>query len=182
MKRLALQVRSWADAGVDLIQLREKHLEGGALLQLAEAALCALHETPSHAKLLINTRADLAIAARAHGVHLTAHPDELSPQQVRALFAHAELPTPIVSVSCHTLDDITRARDNRADLILFGPVFEKRNGGELISAGIGLETLRRACELAQPASVLALGGISNENAAACLAAGTAGVAGIRLFE
>ena len=124
--RLQNQVRHWAADGIDLIQLREKNLDAGALIALAEAALRILRETQSTAKLLINTRADVAVAARAHGVHLTAHADELTPQQVRELFTHAGLPAPIVSVSCHTPSDIARARHNAADLILFGPVFEKR--------------------------------------------------------
>src|ERR1700743_2351613 len=91
--RLQNQVRGWAADGIDLIQLREKNLEAGALLALAEAAMQTLHDMHSPTKLLINTRADVAIAARAHGVHLTSHADELTPQQVRGVFTHAELPT-----------------------------------------------------------------------------------------
>jgi thiamine-phosphate pyrophosphorylase len=175
------QVRRWAADGIELIQLREKNLDAGALFSLAEAALHTLHEMQSPAKLLINTRADVAIAVRAHGVHLTAHPDELTPQQVRELFTHARLPTPIVSVSCHTPAEITRARHNAADFILFGPVFEKHVDGELVAAGVGLEALSLACAIAQQVPVLALGGITAQNSAACLAAGAAGIAGIRTF-
>ena len=135
----------------------------------------------SSAKLLINTRADVAIAARAHGVHLTSHADELTPQQVRELFTHAGLPAPIVSISCHTPTEIARARHNAADFILFGPVFEKRVDGELVTDGVGLEALALACSIAQQVPVLALGGITSENVGACLAAGAAGVTGIRTF-
>ena len=140
-----------------------------------------LREMQSSTKLLINTRADVAIAARAHGVHLTSHTDELMPQQVRELYTHAGLPAPIVSISCHTPADIARARHNAADLILFGPVFEKRVNGELVSEGVGLEALALACAIAQQVPVLALGGITAQNSAACLAAGATGVAGIRTF-
>jgi thiamine-phosphate pyrophosphorylase len=179
--RLQNQVRRWAADGIDLIQLREKSLDAGTLFALAEAALDTLREMQSPTKLLINTRADVAIAARAHGVHLTSHPDELTPQQVRELFTHAGLPAPIVSVSCHTPSDIARARHNAADFILFGPVFEKRIKGQLLSAGAGLEALVFACAIAQHVPVLALGGITPQNSAVCLASGAAGVAGIRTF-
>ena len=181
INRLQNQVRRWAADGIDLIQLREKSLDAGALLALAEAAQRTLREMQSSAKLLINTRADVAIAARAHGVHLTSHADELTPQQVRELFTHAGLPAPIVSISCHTPADIARARHNAADFILFGPVFEKRVDGELVTDGVGLEALALACTIAQQVPVLALGGITSENVGACLAAGAAGVAGIRTF-
>jgi thiamine-phosphate pyrophosphorylase len=179
--RLQNQVRRWATDGIDLIQLREKNLEAGPLLTLAEAALRTLSEMQSPTKLLINSRADVAIAARAHGVHLTSHPDELTPHQVRELFTHAGLPAPIVSISCHTPSDIARARHNAADLILFGPIFEKRVDDELITAGVGLEALALACAIAEQVPVLALGGITNENSGACLTAGAAGIAGIRTF-
>jgi len=179
--RLRNQVRRWAADGIELIQLREKHLEAGALFSLAEAALQTLHEMLSPAKLLINTRGDVAIAARAHGVHLTSHPEELTPPQVRELFTHAGLPAPIVSVSCHTPADIARARHNAADFILFGPVFEKRVNGELVAAGTGLEALAFACAIAQQVPVLALGGITRQNSSVCLASGATGVAGIRTF-
>lgn len=179
--RLRNHVRRWAADGIDLIQLREKSLDAGALLALAEVALDTLRETQSPTKLLINTRVDVAIAARAHGVHLTSRPDELTPQQVRELFTHAGLPAPVVSISCHTPSDIARARHNTADFILFGPVFEKRVDGELVAAGVGLEALSLACAIAQQVPLLAIGGITSENISACLAAGAAGIAGIRTF-
>jgi thiamine-phosphate pyrophosphorylase len=175
------QVRRWGAARIDFIQLRQKSLEPGALLLVAEAAMRILRETHSETKLLINARADVAIAARADGVHLTAHPDELTPEQVRALYDHARLTSPVVSVSCHTTDEIKRACDNGANLILFGPVFEKRAGDQLIAHGLGIEALLEACRAAHPVPVLALGGITKENASACVEAGAAGIAGIRTF-
>jgi thiamine-phosphate pyrophosphorylase len=179
--RLQNRVRRWAADGIELIQIRERNLDAGALLTLTETALHTLREMQSTAKLLVNTRADVAIAARAHGVHLTSHPDELTPQQVRELFTHAGLTAPIVSVSCHTPTDIAHARHNAADFILFGPVFEKRINGELVTEGAGLEALSFACAIAQQIPVLALGGITPQNSAVCLASGAIGIAGIRTF-
>ncbi len=179
--RLLNQVRRWAAEGIDMIQLREKNLDAGALFALAEAILRVVRETNSSTKLLVNGRADVAIAARAHGVHLTAAPDELTPEQVRTLFSHAGRPAPFVGVSCHTIDEVRRAHADAADYILFGPVFEKRLRGDAVSQGIGVELLREACDTARPVPVLALGGVTRTNASECLQAGAAGVAGIRLF-
>src|SRR6185437_7517088 len=147
-------------------------------------------------KLLINSRADVAITVRADGVHLTSSPGELTPEQVRALYTEAGLPLPTVSLSCHTLADVIATRGLKSeddlcfapnpatapDLILFGPVFEKRVGNELVAGGSGLDLLRRACAAAAPIPVLVLGGITKENSAACLEAGASGIAGIRLFS
>lgn len=181
IERLQKQVSRCAADGIELIQLRERDIDAGDLCSLAEAALSTLRKMKSPTKLLINSRADIAIAVHAHGVHLTSQPDELTPQEVRELYMHAGLPAPIVSVSCHTPADIARARHNAADFILFGPVFEKRVDGKLVAAGTGLEALGLACAVAQHVPLLALGGITRENSGACLAAGATGVAGIRLF-
>ena len=159
----------------DYVQLRAKDVDGGELLARAERLVA------DGATLLVNGRADVAVAAGAAGVHLTARREELTVAQVRAVFAAAGRPTPVVSVSCHTLEEVVRAREAGADLILFGPVFEKRMDGEVVVVGVGLERLREACEVAGRVKVLALGGVTEENAAECLEAGAAGVAGIRLF-
>jgi len=87
----------------------------------------------------------------------------------------------VISVSCHTLDEVRRAHEARVDLILFGPVFEKRVARQLIQDGSGLKALEAACRAAEGTPVLALGGITLENTSACLAAGAAGIAAIRLF-
>ena len=189
---------------VGYLQLREKDLPPTALASLARRILNVFHEhapDPSsrarpRLKLLINSRADVAIAAVACGVHLTSSPGELTPEQVRVLYTEAGLPLPTVSLSCHTLAEVIAVRGLRSeddlcfapnpatapDLLLFGPVFEKRIGDELVAQGSGLKLLREACAAAAPIPVLALGGITEENSAACLEAGASGIAGIRLFS
>ncbi len=188
--RLERQVRQWTIDGVDIVQLREKGMETGELLWLAEAAMNVLRgtaceeaaeRTGRRTRLLVNGRADVAAAAGADGVHLTSRPGELAPAQVRQVFAAAGLSECTVSVSCHTIAEVVRAREGGADLLLFGPVFEKRVEEELVRLGLGIAALRAACRLAGGTPVLALGGITAENAPACLRAGAAGVAGIRLF-
>lgn len=204
-----------ARGDVDYLQLREKDLSPAALAAVVRTILKALHtkssgapsvrerqhangwgeSRPRRPKLLINSRADVAIAVGADGVHLTSSPGELTPEQVRQLYSGAGLPPPVISLSCHTLADVIAARGLRSeddlcfapdpattpDLILFGPVFEKRIGDQVVAEGSGLKLLGQACAAAAPIPFLALGGITEENTAECLNSGAAGIAGIRLF-
>jgi thiamine-phosphate pyrophosphorylase len=179
---LVREATRWAIGGIDLIQLREKDLPAAPLEALAREILKAIAETNRSTKLLINSRADIAIATRAHGVHLTASPGQLLPGQVRELYASANLPAPVVTVSCHTLEDVQRAHRNSTDAILFAPVFEKMIADNEVIAGQGLDQLHAACVAASPVPVYALGGVTLENAASCMEAGAAGIAGIRLFH
>ena len=179
---LLREASRWIADGIDLIQLREKDLPAGNIAALARELLQIIAVGASPTKLLINSRPDIAIATGAHGVHLTAAPEELTPADVRSLYAAANRPAPIITISCHTLEDVHRARLNKADAILFAPVFEKIIAGRIISPGQGIDRLRAACLAASPIPVYALGGVTLENAPACLEAGAAGIAGIRLFH
>ena len=84
---LVEQTARWASDGIDFIQLREKDLPASALAALARKILQTITLATSPTRLLINSRPDIAIATGAHGVHLTASPDELTPTQVRDLYA-----------------------------------------------------------------------------------------------
>jgi thiamine-phosphate pyrophosphorylase len=184
---LVAQAKRLAADGVDYLQLREKDLPAQDLIGLAREILSAIRISGAGTKLLINARADVAIAAGADGVHLPAGEDQLTPTQVRRLYAAAGRSEPTVTVSCHTLPEVERARnptedDNRAHLILFGPVFEKVVDGRLALPGVGLDALRAACDLAGEIPVLALGGITAANRATTIAVGAAGIAAIRLFR
>jgi|HubBroStandDraft_6_1064221.scaffolds.fasta_scaffold107026_2 thiamine-phosphate pyrophosphorylase len=179
---LLLQASRWTADGIDFIQLREKDLPATNIAALAREILKAIARTTSPTKLLINSRPDIAIATGAHGVHLTSKQDELTPTQVRSLYALTNSPAPIITVSCHSLEDVYHARVNQADAILFAPVFEKIIVGQIITPGQGIDRLRAACLAASPVPVYALGGVTLENASACLDARAAGVAGIRLFH
>jgi len=172
----------WAAEGLDFIQLREKDLSDTDIATLAREILRNIAATSSFTRLLINSRADIAVATGSHGVHLTTSPDELTPIQVRSLYASANRPPPIITVSSHTLEEVHRARINQADAILFAPVFEKVIVGQIIAPGQGIDRLRAACLAAAPIPVYALGGVTLENAASCIDAGAAGIAGIRLFH
>ncbi len=179
-ERLLATAQAAARAGVEFIQLREKDLTGRELEALAGDLTKTLQSFPK-TLLLINSRTDIAIAAGAHGVHLPAN--DISADEVRTIFTKAGVQHPIIAVSCHTFAEIEQAESHGADFAVFGPVFEKE--GEEISAA-GLATLHLVCNRPPAASVripvLALGGVTLENASACVASGAAGIAGIRLFQ
>lgn len=160
--------------GVDFIQLREKDLSTRHLETLAR--LGTENREPTTA-FLINSRSDIALACGAAGVHLPA--GDLRPSEVRKIWAKAGQPTrPLVTVSCHSTDEVARAASEGADFALFAPVFEKKDTPRANPAG--LDKLREACR--QKIPVLALGGVTLDNARACLDAGAAGIAAIRLFQ
>jgi thiamine-phosphate pyrophosphorylase len=85
---------------------------------------------------------------------------------------------PVISVACHTSEDVAKAETDGADFAIFAPVFEKKDSPTTTPAG--LDVLREACRNKIP--VLALGGVTLTNAQACLDAGAEGIAGIRLFQ
>jgi thiamine-phosphate pyrophosphorylase len=179
-RQLLRLVEGWTAAGVHFIQLREKDLAAADLQSLAREMVEKIGHGRS--KLLVNVSAAesaaLAVAAGADGVHLAGKPTPGAALRVRQIFRAAGV-NAIISVPCHTLDDIHVARKEQVDLMLFSPVFEKLAAPE--AAPQGLETLQRACAAAEGTPVLALGGVTSLNAQDCLTAGAAGVAGIRLF-
>jgi len=177
-RRLLEKIAECAAAGVDLIQLREKDLGARALEELALKAMAAL--AGSRTRLLINARTDVALACGAHGVHLPAN--DLAASDARAIFARVGVSEPVIGVSTHSATEVASAEAHGADFAAFGPVFEKSGSANRE----GLEQLRQIChrtEAAQPPMpVLALGGITLENARLCVEAGAAGIAAIRLFQ
>jgi thiamine-phosphate pyrophosphorylase len=174
-----MQAKAWAEQGIEMIQLREKDLLTPALTALAREMLEAIGSAPTI--LIVNSNVDAAIGARALGVHLTSRPGSPTPMQVVRRYAAAGLPEPLITVSCHTIEEIERARDAEADAIFFAPVFGKIVAGKTVTPAAGLEALREACLAAGSVPVLALGGVTLGRAMLCLEAGAAGVAGVRLF-
>jgi thiamine-phosphate pyrophosphorylase len=145
-------------AGVEYIQIREKDLSARDLWEFTRAVVAARGSAGS--KILVNERADIAWSAGADGVHL------------RSKAPRETLPGLLVARSCHTEEEVRRAH---ADFVTFSPIFESPGKG----SGVGLEGLRKACQATVP--VFALGGITWDNAPACMEAGATGIAGIRLF-
>jgi len=156
-----------------LVQLREKSLSASVLYKLTVRAVALTRDT--NTKLLVNDRADIAKAAGADGVHLTSA--SLRASTIRKTFGENLL----VGVSTHSLLEASVARDDGADFAVFGPIFEtasKQSYGE----PLGWHQLTNVVRELQPFPIVALGGVSLENANDCLEAGAAGVAGISLFN
>jgi thiamine-phosphate pyrophosphorylase len=172
-------VERWSTGGVDFIQLREKDLSAAALQSLTREVLASIDRRRT--KLLVNVSssesAAWALEAGADGVHLAGTP---LPGTASSLRKALRSTSPIISVPCHSLEDIDVACAEQVDLILFSPVFGKLSVG-FSQPAQGLDGLRLACATARGIPVLALGGITAANALGCVAAGAAGIAGIRLF-
>jgi thiamine-phosphate pyrophosphorylase len=166
------QVSAAVAAGVQLIQLREKRLTARVLFELTARAVEITRGTST--RLLVNDRADIAASAGADGVHLTTR--SLEPEIVRKTFGVDFL----IGASTHSLAEATSARDGGADFVVFGPIFPTSSKEEY-GPPRGVDCLvDMAAELA-PFPVLALGGISIDNAPECFRAGASGLAGISLF-
>jgi thiamine-phosphate pyrophosphorylase len=157
-----------AGDGVEMIQIRAKELSARELSSL----VAKVTRVAQSSKVLVNTRTDVALACGAHGVHLPA--GSMPPDTIRRIAP----PGFLIGVSCHNLDELRAAEREGADFAVYGPVFPSLTKS---LAPIGLDALRRAVAAAQ-LPVYALGGVTRENAAACIAAGAAGIAGISLFH
>jgi len=166
-----------AEAGVDYIQLREKDLYTRELERLANEAVAAVRAHSSSTRLLINSRVDIALACGADGVHLPA--DSFPVSEVRAIWMRASDRAPVVGVSAHSAEEVISAAEQGADFAVLAPIFEKP-GTQL--PGLGPRLLESTRDRLSSFPVLALGGVTLANAADCLRAGAAGVAGIRLFQ
>jgi thiamine-phosphate pyrophosphorylase len=161
-----------AAGGVTWVQVREKDLAARELLELTRRVLAVT--APHGTRVLVNSRVDIALAAGAHGVHLPA--DSVPPKTLRPFVP----PHFLIGVSTHDLDEVRRASAEGADFAVFSPVFPPLSKAAYGPAQ-GLSRLREAVRAAS-VPVLALGGITRQNAADCIAEGAAGVAGISLFQ
>ncbi len=164
-------IRRSAAAGVDWIQVREKHLSARELGRWTAAIFEA---AAGRARVLVNTRVDVALACGAAGVHL---PGGAPPPSVwRDLVPSGFL----FGVSCHTVEEVRESEQNGASFAVFAPVFTPLSKDSALPPQ-GLDRLAEAARAVR-IPVLALGGITWENAPLCLAAGAAGIAGITLFR
>lgn len=182
--RLLITIAQAARYGFDYIQLREKDLSPRDLEALARTMLSA-ENRKLKTVFLINSRVDIALACGAQGVHLRSN--DISPSDVRKIWTQCGAGAPArvtIGASCHTRAEVARAAQEGADFAVFGPVFEKKKVNAEKKNGdarpTGLTTLKEACQEKIP--VIALGGITLENAEACIQAGAAGIAAIRLFQ
>ncbi len=168
---LVERVGAAARAGVHLIQIRQPQIEGRALSRLVERSVRAAEGTA--ARILVNDRADVALVAGAHGVHLRT--GSMQAARVRAIAPRGF----VIGRSVHSAGEGTRvAQEGNLDYLIFGTVFRTRSKPGIAAAGT--DALAAACAgVAIP--VLAVGGMTPASLGAVARAGAAGCAAVGLF-
>ncbi len=171
-KSLLRRIRLAVHQGVDFVQIREKDLCDRDLFDLAVKVVKAARGTSC--RILVNGRADLALAAGAHGVHLPSR--SIRPSDMRTWLPKSF----IIGMSTHSVREAAGAAAAGADYVLLGPVYPTPSK---VGYGppLGLACLRHACRILS-VPVFGLGGICPEYVLPVLQAGAAGVAGISLFQ
>ncbi len=158
-------VRNASAFGIELVQIREKNLSAKLVYKLTSAAVA------SGVKIIVNDRFDIALAAGAAGVQLTG-------KSLGADIVRRSVPSGfLIGVSTHSLEETVVAKQNGADFVVFGPIFE--TPGKSVPAGT--EELRRICLEVMPFPVIGIGGIDESNLQSVLDNGAAGFAAIRYF-
>jgi thiamine-phosphate pyrophosphorylase len=177
-------IRTAVEAGVDWVQIREKDLPARELLELARQAVQMAAErggaNPGPARIIINDRLDVALAAGAQGVHL-GHESLAAGEVVRWCRAGNAPADFAIGVSCHSLEEAREAQSAKADYIFWGPIFETPSKLQF-GAPQGLVKLAELCRAVPNMKVVAIGGVNAENAASCIRAGASGIAAIRMFQ
>lgn len=169
-----------AAAGIDWIEIREKDLPTRKLLELTGQTIAVTQkEANANTHVVVNDRLDVAIAAGAAGVQLGGSSIPVA-EAVRWCRAGNAPPDFMVGASCHDVQEAIAAERAGGSYIFFGPVYETPAKMKF-GAPQGVDKLAEVCRSVQ-IPVLAIGGINEENAEACLRAGAAGIAAIRLFQ
>ena len=171
--QLLTLINAAVDTEIPLIQIREKALSARVLYELTRLAVEIAQD--SSTKVLVNDRFDVALAAGADGVQLTAQ--SLPTAVVRSETSDRFL----IGVSTHSPGEAEAAQAGGADFILFGPVFQTESKRQF-GPPQGLNKLAEVVEAVESLPVIAIGGISLENVSRCLQHGAAGVAAIGLLN
>jgi thiamine-phosphate pyrophosphorylase len=170
--RLVDVVAAAAQAGVDLIQIRERDLETRDLVALVRRCVDAVRGTA--AKVLVNDRVDVALASGALGVHLRS--DSIDAPAVRQILPAGAL----IGRSVHGAEEaVAVSQLGGVDYLILGTVFQTESKSSA-QRHLSLEELSTARRLV-PIPILAIGGMTVERAPAIVRAGAAGIAAIRVF-
>lgn len=183
MQLLLKSIEAAAAAGADWIQLREKDLRGKDTAEFTRQALIAVRAKSATTRIIVNDRLDVALAAGAGGVHLSENGLPVAEaRRMRDEFAktHPVARDFLIGASCHSLGAVLGAAREGADYIYFSPIFFTPSKASY-GPPQGLDRLRQICRSVK-VPVLAIGGITPENAPSCFAAGAAGIAAIRFFQ
>jgi thiamine-phosphate pyrophosphorylase len=186
IRSLLKRIANAGVVGIDWIQIREKGFAGKELSSLTREAVAQTKQINerhgTRARIIVNDRLDVALAEHTGGVHLGEN--SLPVQDVcKGLNAKPDLAEGdkfLVGVSRHSVQAAVSAAGDGADYIFFGPVFATPSK-VAFGAPQGVQRLAEVCR-AVSIPVLAIGGITLDNASDCLAAGAAGIAAIRLFQ
>jgi thiamine-phosphate pyrophosphorylase len=161
------QVEKLIAGGARFIQLREKHLASRDFYSEAEKVLAFARQR--NVKIIINDRVDLALTLKADGVHLGQ--DDLPPDEARKILGE----TAIIGFSTHSTAQAIAAVKFSVDYIAIGPIF-KTSTKENPDAVVGIKGLRQVRKSIGDFPLVAIGGITQENARSCLKAGADSVA------
>jgi thiamine-phosphate diphosphorylase len=158
------------DAGVDLIQIRERDLDTSALVSLVSRVVELTRG--SRTRVVVNDRLDVALACGAHGVHLRG--DSVPPSKARAIVPQGF----VIGKSVHERDEALAAAAD-VDYLIAGTVFPtaSKPGRIDLLGPDGLASIASAVSV----PVLAIGGITPERAGDVALAGAAGIAALGLF-
>jgi thiamine-phosphate pyrophosphorylase len=158
------------EGGCTLLQYRNKGGNARVMLEQARELRrgCRTRVSDLHVRLIMNDRADLCLAAEFDGVHVGQ--EDLSAESVRRIIGAERW----LGVSTHNPEQMAEADGSSADYVAIGPVFST-SSKEKPDPVVGLEGVRRARGLTRK-PLVAIGGITRENAAAVIAAGADSVA------
>jgi len=163
---LASVLSQAVQAGVRMVQIREKDLDTAELIDLAQQLIPIIKQ--HHGKVLLNDRVDLALALNADGVHLRS--DSLPLPLARRLLGKEKL----IGISTHSVKEIQYAENEGADFVVLGPIFETPSK-QIYGHPLGLHTLETACRVSH-LPIFAIGGITPKHVHPAMSAGAYGIA------
>ncbi len=159
--------QAFLDGGARFLQLRAKTLSSSAFLELADA--CLRIARPHGASLIVNDRVDIARLSGAAGVHVGQ--DDLPPAAARRLLGEGA----VIGYSTHSIAQVEAALREPVSYVAVGPVFGTHTKSTGYDA-VGLELVSAAVTRAGKVPVVAIGGITLENAQSVIDAGASAVA------
>ena len=163
----AEQLAALHDGGATFVQLREKTLSPFDFFEQAKEAVASARTRG--VRVIINDRADIALAVKADGVHVGQ--DDLPPESVRRMLGNEA----IVGYSTHNVEQVRYALSLPIDYLAIGPIFPTTTKSDTEPV-VGLEGIRAAARIAGTLPIVAIGGINEENAPAVIDAGATSVA------